>query len=92
MNGIAFRLFNKEVSEERARCIINNLIAFEWFPKWNNIYDIKPASSWLVPFPRLKENSKKGAWSSMPNEMRSYIKSLPEYDDEIFKKITGEEE
>lgn len=26
----------------------------------------------------------------MPEELRDYIKSLPEYDEEIFKKITEE--
>ena len=29
-------------------------------------------------------------YAEMPRKLREYIKAMPEYDDEIFKAITGE--
>ena len=40
--------------------------------------------------PNIFEIDNKTAWSTMPKEMKEYIQSLPEYDEEIFNKITGE--
>jgi hypothetical protein len=33
----------------------------------------------------------KTAWSKMPSDMIEYIKSLPEYDEQIFRAITEQE-
>jgi hypothetical protein len=30
----------------------------------------------------------KTAWSKMPDDMKKYLVSLPEYDEEVFKSIT----
>ena len=43
---------------------------------------------WKVCFPELMEVDDKTAWSKMPTEMLEYIKSLPEYNEKVFKKIT----
>ena len=42
----------------------------------------------LWSYDELLENN---LWNYMSNELKDYIKSLPEYDAEIFKKITGVE-
>jgi hypothetical protein len=43
----------------------------------------------LVPMDQTKELSKDEAWYGMPKELLEYIKSLPEFDAEIFFEITG---
>lgn len=37
----------------------------------------------------LQEKTIKNAWAGIPDEMLEYITHLPEFDAEIFKKITG---
>ena len=44
---------------------------------------------WSFCFPQLAEVDEQEAWSKMPKKMLEYIKSLPEFNAEIFKKITG---
>ena len=41
-------------------------------------------------FPELMVVDNKTAWSKIPPKMVEYIKSLPEYDEEVFKAITEE--
>ena len=42
-----------------------------------------------TPAPAISGRTAKEAYAEMPTELVDYIKSLPEYDDEIFRKITG---
>lgn len=63
-----------------------------WVPTFNNLKSLylKSGSSWkLTPIPNAKEISKKEAWESMPKEAIEYIKSLEEFDKDMFEEITG---
>lgn len=83
-------IFNKKCTVERFKAVFNNLRRFKWFPKFNNAIDLKGNLLWNeTNIPEIKEVSKKVAWSTMPKEMEDYIKSLPEYNEKIFKKVTG---
>ena len=51
----------------------------------------KEKEDWFnVNIPNIFEIDNKTAWSTMPKEMKEYIQGLPEYDEEIFNKITGD--
>lgn len=82
-------LFNKKVKEERFEEVYAKIKSFDWVPHFNNSYELKGDKDWKsLCFPLLKEVDNKTAWSTMPEEMLEYIKSLPEYNEKIFKKIT----
>ena len=83
--------FNKPISEERFNEIFYKLINFDWFPKFNNAYDLKGNLEWYeTNIPNIVKVDNKTAWGFMPKEMLDYIKSLPEFDQEIFDKVTGD--
>lgn len=89
-----YTLFNKKVSKQRFREVLRNLyICLDgWTPTFNNLKSLylKHGSKWkLTPIPQAKEISKKEAWADMPQKAIDYLKSLPEFDAEIFTKITG---
>jgi hypothetical protein len=84
-------IFGIEVSEERFEEVMNRIMSFNWSPTFNNLKSLylKSGSIWEeTPIPNAKELSIKEAWSDMPNEMLEYIKSLPEFNKEMFYKIT----
>ena len=84
--------FNKRITEERFNEIYAELIKFNWYPKFNNAEQLKGELEWYeTNIPAIESVDNKTAWSSMPEEMLKYIKSLPEYDEKIFNKITGGE-
>ena len=84
--------FNKRITEERFNEIFDELNSFGWYPKFNNAEQLKGDLEWYeTNIPAIKSVDNKTAWSSMPKEMLEYIKSLPEYDEQIFNKITGGE-
>ena len=59
-------------------------------PKWHNIFALKDHKEWWqICFPKFLEADAAEAWKDMPEDMLDYIKSLPEYDEEIFKKVTN---
>ena len=83
--------FNKKITEDRFNEIFNKLNQFNWYPKFNNAYDLKGNLEWYeTNIPAIVKVDNKTAWSFMPKEMLEYIKSLPEYDEKIFNKITGD--
>ena len=43
-----------------------------------------------VNIPSVLTIDNKTAWAKMPSEVLKYIQSLPEYNEKIFKKITGD--
>lgn len=89
IEGKTLCIFNKEITPERYKEVFEKITSFGWGPKFNNFYDLKGDKAWYtIPFPKFDYVGNKTAWSKMPEEMRDYIQSLPEYDDEIFKKIT----
>ena len=84
--------FNKRITEERFNEIYAELIKFNWYPKFNNAEQLKGDLEWYeTNIPAIVSVDNKTAWSSMPKKMLEYIKSLPEYDEKIFNKITGGE-
>ena len=83
-------LFNKPISEVRFIDILTELEKFGWYPKFNNALELKGNLEWYeTNIPAIAPVNLKTAWSSMPKDMEEYIKSLPEYDEEIFNKVTG---
>ena len=81
--------FNKRITGERFAEIFAKLNSFEWYPKFNNAEQLKGKLEWYeTNIPAIKSGDNKTAWSSMPEEMLNYIKSLPEFNEKIFNKIT----
>ena len=84
--------FNKRITEERFNEIYAELNSFGWYPKFNNAEQLKGDLEWYeTNIPAIVSVNNKTEWSSMPKKMLKYIKSLPEYDEKIFNKITGGE-
>ena len=89
-----YTIFGKEVSEKRFNDVYDNLIdtLHDWRPTFNNIKSLylKNGSDWVkTPIKDAKEISKREAWADMPKEAIDYIKSLPEFDADMFAEITG---
>lgn len=83
--------FNKKITEERFNEIYRNLNSFGWYPKFNNAEELKGNLKWYeTNIPAIVSVDNKTAWSFMPKEMLEYIKSLPEYNERIFNKVTGD--
>ena len=88
-----YLIFGKEVSEGRFLEVENNLYRKlgSWKPTFNNIKALylKNGSDWkLTPIKNAEEISKQEAWKDMPREAVEYIASLPEFDADMFFKIT----
>ena len=84
-------LFNKPITEERFNEVNEKLCG--WYPKFTNAEELKEKygnEEWrATPAPAIMGRAAKEAYAEMPSGLVEYIKSLPEYDDEIFRKITG---
>ena len=74
----SWSIFGKEVSEDRWNNVMGNLYKKlnGWKPSFNNA----KVEYWNKPYE---------AWKDMPREAIEYVKSLPEFDAEMFKIITG---
>ena len=68
-----------------------------WFPKFNNAFELyaKNGSDWekveaseICSTPQ-NDNQPYEAWKDMPQEAIDFVASLPEFDAEMFKTITG---
>ena len=82
-------LFNKPIEKDKFNKIYEELVNFNWYPKFNNAFVLKGNLEWYeTNIPEIAQVSNKAAYSDMPLEMIKYIKSLDEYDEELFKKIT----
>jgi len=89
-----YSIFKTPVSEERFNKIESELYCKldGWRPAFNNIKSLylKHGSDWKkTPIENAEELSKEEAWRDMPRGAIDYVKSLPEFDSEIFKEITG---
>ena len=89
-----YTIFGKTVSKERFNDVYYSLLykLYGWKPTFNNIKSLylKNGSNWVkTPIKDAEEISKKEAWADMPKEAIDYIKSLPEFDADIFTEITG---
>lgn len=90
---VEYSIFGKPVSEERYYEVWYNLREKlrDWRPTFNNIKALWLAngSDWkLTPIKNAKELSTKEAWEGMPKEAVKYVASLPEFDADMFYKIT----
>ena len=86
-----YGLFNKKITGNRYNEIINKLYDFSYRPSFTNFYELKGNLEWYrIAFPELMNIDNKTAWSKMPQEMKDYLKSLEEYDEEIFESIVGD--
>ena len=87
-------LIKKPISVERFDEVYNKLNG--WSPDFTNAEKLKQKygnGEWCAtPAPAITGRTAKEAYAEMPTELVEYIKSLPEYDDEIFRKITGEDD
>ena len=83
--------FNKPITKERFNELYQKLNSFGWYPIFNTAYHLKGDLEWYeTNIPAIVSVDNKTAWSFMPKEMKKYIESLPEFDKEIFDKITGD--
>jgi hypothetical protein len=87
-------LFQKEVSEKRYYKVVNKFkkISNNFIPEFTNIHSLylKNNSDWKsTPIQAMEEISKKEAWRNLPQEAIDYLKSLPEFDANIFYEVTG---
>ena len=84
-------LFNKPISVERFNKISNRLSG--WYPNFTNAEELRQKygdGKWeSTPAPVIVGRTAQEAYAEMPEELIAYVKSMPEYDDEIFRKITG---
>lgn len=85
------KLFNKDIPIGRFEKVMYDLISYGWYPKFTNAYELKGEKDWQEVYaPGIIGVSAKEAWKDIPPKMKEYIQSLPEYDEEIFRKITEE--
>ena len=89
-----YTIFGKEVDEEYFNKVDNNFKKNlnNWTPVFNNLKSlyIKYGSEWkLTPVNRANEIKKEDAWKGMPIAAINYIRSIPEFDAEMFFEITG---
>ena len=86
-------IFNKPVTVERFDEVWDKLN--EWKPDFTNAQQLKRKYGGNVGWantPVFKIIGRKASevYAEMPRELRDYIKAMPEYDDAIYKAITGE--
>ena len=89
VEGEKHYLFNKKVKAERFAEVWDKIQSFCWHPNFDNWYDIKGHKEWwALCFPQLQSVDNDIAWSKMPQEMREYIFSLPEFNQKVWDKLT----
>ena len=89
-----YTVFGKEVSADRYDEVYNALYVKlnGWRPTFNNIKTLWIASGndWKeTPIYNAEEIAKEEAWRDMPKAAVGYVKSLPEFDSDMFYQITG---
>lgn len=94
LRALAEELNGDEVTEVRYNEVYNKFRQKlnDWTPTFNNLRGLyqKFGQDWrFVPIPEAHGISKEEAWKDMPKEAIAYIASLPEFDREMFKEITG---
>jgi len=93
--GGALTLFKTKVAESYYDKTMNTfwLKCNGWRPRHTDIFDlyVKAGNDWekVDPSKQKEKRSYQDAWKDIPKEALDYIKSIPEFDAEIFKEITG---
>lgn len=80
ISGKSFYLFNKKTTQKRFEEIATKLHALIWYPSTNS----------LIRDNIINYDRNINIFKNMPNKFIKYVKSLKEYDQEIFNKITKE--
>ena len=92
LEGAKLMIFNKPVTAERFNEVWGKLIG--WKPDFTNAQQLKREfgdDNWAsTPALKIAGRTASETYAEMPRELREYIKAMPEYDDQIFKAITGE--
>ncbi len=90
LKGKEHFLFNKQSTPERILEIKSRLEEFRWYPVFTKVITLGGDWEWADIDPEeIAKVPKEEAWAKMPKEMLAYIKSLPEFDIDVFEKITG---
>ena len=92
--GAKFLLFNKQVTEERIDEVKSKFreVTNNWYPKQTNAFELylENGPDWSkVPVQDLVRKSWAASWKDMPQVGIDYLASLPEFDEKIFKEVTG---
>lgn len=92
-----YAVFNQQVGESRFKEVRDNInrLSDGWFPKFTNAYELYAANgqAWsFTPAPKIAAKDRTYAYADMPQELVDYIKSLPEFDADIWREITGRKE
>ena len=90
-------IFNKKVSHNYFETVYKDILEIlelykSWYPQYNNALELyqKNGKKWeCVPAGNIEATKNEEAYQDMPKELISYLKELPEYDEEIFNEITG---
>ena len=93
LEGARLMIFNKPVTVERFDEVWDKLN--EWKPDFTNAQQLKRKyggnDGWAnTPVFKIIGRKASEVYAEMPRELRDYIKAMPEYDDAIYKAITGE--
>ena len=92
LEGAKLMIFNKPVTVERFDEVWSKLNG--WKPDFTNAQQLKREfgdDKWAnTPIFEITSREVSEVYAEMPRKLREYIKAMPEYDDEIFKAITGE--
>ena len=92
LEGAKLMIFNKPVTVERFNEVWSKLNV--WKPDFANAQQLKREfgdDKWAnTPVFEITSREASEVYAEMPCKLREYIKAMPEYDDEIFKAITGE--
>ena len=92
LEGAKLMIFNKPVTDERFNEVWSKLNG--WKPDFTNAQQLKREfgdGEWAnTPVFNITSREASEVYAEMPRKLREYIKAMPEYDDEIFKAITGE--
>lgn len=92
LEGAKLMIFNKPVTVERFDEVWSKLNG--WKPDFTNAQQLKREfgdGKWEnTPAFEITSREASEVYAEMPRKLREYIKAMPEYDDEIFKAITGE--
>ena len=85
-------IFGVEVSEDRFSEVLSSIYdkQGDWKPRANNAFELylKAGSEWSkVDASDIKK--KENIWEGMPQELIDYIRSLPEFNAELFEWHTG---
>ena len=96
LRGAFLRVFNKPVDEQRYTEILREIRSYHWNPDATNAEKLKDKwgkGFWVnTPAHMIGGVTDATMYENMPQPLVDYIKNLPEYDAEIFRKITGRDD